>query len=98
MFIHKLIGVEFFHEFNQRKHIAQDLHFDWNKDEVVELKIDLSTTTPEIPWRDYKTWDLVMLTKNYLRLMLSHVADPSPGMTHLRIRQSYERLLQDLDY
>lgn len=29
-----------------------------------------------IPWSDYKTWDLLTLTKNYFRVLLSHISDP----------------------
>jgi hypothetical protein len=32
---------------------------------------------PLIAWRQYRQWDLLTLTQNYLRLMLMHAADPS---------------------
>jgi len=31
-----------------------------------------------IVWEEYKTWDLVVLTQNYLKLMLQFIADGSP--------------------
>jgi len=77
---------EFFQEFNQRKHCANDLRFDWDKPEdVVKLKVDHVVTQSQsagpdamILWEEYKTWDLVVLTQNYLKLMLQFIADGSP--------------------
>ena len=84
----QFVGVEFFQEFNQRKHVAHDLHFDWEKyEDVVELKLDDPVPASHIiSWRDYKTWDLVLLTKNYLRLMLCQLSDPTPGVFELLVR------------
>lgn len=61
--------------------MAHDLHFDWGKyEDVVELKLDEPIPASHlISWRDYKNWDLVLLTKNYLRLMLFQLSDPTPG-------------------
>jgi hypothetical protein len=62
--------------------VAHDLHFDWGKyEDVVELKLDDPVPASHIiSWREYKTWDLILLTKNYLRLMLYQLSDPTPGM------------------
>jgi myotubularin-related protein 14 len=79
-------GVEFFQEFNQRKHCANDLHFDWNKlADYVELKVDHINCKIAVPWEEYKNWDLVMLTQNYLKLMLQFISDGSPGDSGLLV-------------
>jgi myotubularin-related protein 14 len=72
-------GVEFFQEFNQRNHVANDLRFDWDKlADYVQLKVDHPTSNIGVSWQEYKTWDLVLLTQNYLKLMLQFISDESP--------------------
>ncbi|GAM21611.1 hypothetical protein SAMD00019534_047860 [Acytostelium subglobosum LB1] len=69
-------GVEFFTQFNQNQHNAKDLMFDWDSNEPsAELKIDKSSIP--VVWEEYKSWDLLYLTQNYLKLLLEYISDDS---------------------
>ncbi|KAG0212371.1 Myotubularin- protein 14 [Mortierella sp. NVP41] len=72
-------GVEFFQKFKANKYSARKLCFDWSQnfaDAELQLPPDHSDFLG-IRWRDYKSWDLIELTQNYLRLYLTHIADDS---------------------
>ncbi|KAF9315776.1 Myotubularin- protein 14 [Podila horticola] len=70
-------GVEFFQKFKANKYSARKLCFDWSQNFAdAELQLPLGhTDNLGIRWRDYKKWDLIELTQNYLRLYLTHIAD-----------------------
>ncbi|KAG0240648.1 Myotubularin- protein 14 [Mortierella sp. GBA43] len=70
-------GVEFFQKFKANKYSARKLCFDWSQgfaDAELQLPPGQSNNLG-VRWKDYKNWDLVELTQNYLRLYLSHIAD-----------------------
>lgn len=70
-------GVEFFREFSSVDPTkAASMFFDWSR------TVDAATLSIVYPrlrlvWDDYKRWDLVTLTQNYLRLMLTMLSDES---------------------
>ncbi|KAI1316239.1 Myotubularin- protein 14 [Mortierella claussenii] len=70
-------GVEFFQKFKANKYSARKLCFDWSQNFAdAELQLPAGhTDNLGIQWRDYKSWDLIELTQNYLRLYLTHIAD-----------------------
>ncbi|KAF9199817.1 Myotubularin- protein 14 [Haplosporangium sp. Z 27] len=70
-------GVEFFQKFKANKYSARKLCFDWSQNFAdAELQLPPGhTDNLSIRWRDYKNWDLIELTQNYLRLYLTHIAD-----------------------
>ncbi|CAO3573102.1 unnamed protein product [Mortierella alpina] len=70
-------GVEFFQKFKANKYSARKLCFDWSQN-FADAELQLPQGYLDnlgIRWRDYKSWDLIELTQNYLRLYLTHVAD-----------------------
>ncbi|KAG0020190.1 Myotubularin- protein 14 [Entomortierella chlamydospora] len=70
-------GVEFFQKFKANKYSARRLCFDWSQNFAdAELQLPPGhTDNLSIRWKDYKNWDLIELTQNYLRLYLTHIAD-----------------------
>ncbi|KAF0288097.1 Myotubularin-related protein 14 [Amphibalanus amphitrite] len=65
-------GCEFFQQYCQHGYQDTGLMFDWNQsyiDAEVVLPPPLQDR-PEVPWHLYRTWDIVQLTQNYLRLLL----------------------------
>ncbi|KAF9341807.1 Myotubularin- protein 14 [Linnemannia elongata] len=76
-------GVEFFQKFKANKYSARKLCFDWSQNFAdAELQLPPGHTDYlGIRWRDYKSWDLIELTQNYLRLYLTHIADDSSDQT-----------------
>ncbi|KAG0266375.1 Myotubularin- protein 14 [Actinomortierella ambigua] len=70
-------GVEFFQQFKANKYSARKLRFDWSQTFAdADLQLPSGhTDNLGIPWKDYKQWDLIELTQNYLRLYLNFIAD-----------------------
>ncbi|KAF9544690.1 Myotubularin- protein 14 [Mortierella hygrophila] len=76
-------GVEFFQKFKANKYSARKLCFDWSQN-FADAELQLPPGHADylgISWRDYKSWDLIELTQNYLRLYLTHIADDSSDQT-----------------
>uniref|UniRef100_A0A8C2J6E0 Myotubularin related protein 14 n=1 Tax=Cyprinus carpio TaxID=7962 RepID=A0A8C2J6E0_CYPCA len=65
-------GCEFFREYKDRDYTAEGLVFNWNQDYVdAPLTIpDFFTRNLNINWSEYRSWDLVQQTQNYLKLLL----------------------------
>lgn len=76
-------GCEFFRQFRDRNLSGRELIFDWNQS-YVDAKIcipeDSVTAHLNIDWRNYKQWDLVQITQNYLRLLLKSLQESSSGI------------------
>lgn len=59
---------------------ANDLIFDWsNPDATATLSVTTDTSALPFDFENYREWDLVTMTANYFRLILSYVADASAG-------------------
>ncbi|CAH0383654.1 unnamed protein product [Bemisia tabaci] len=75
-------GCEFFKEFRSKNYSAKGLVFDWTQTHVdadIDVPDDSTANNLKISWSDYKEWDLVQLTQNYLRLILRYVSDNNTG-------------------
>eukprot|EP00050_Salpingoeca_kvevrii_P007626 m.297443 g.297443 ORF g.297443 m.297443 type:complete len:672 (+) comp13612_c0_seq1:58-2073(+) len=71
-------GVEWFKTFRDKQYNPTSVAFDWNSQEVnAKLKLPTTPSKLGIAWEDYKTWDLKILTQNYLRLFLEYLRCPS---------------------
>ncbi|KAF8939701.1 Myotubularin- protein 14 [Dissophora ornata] len=78
-------GVEFFQKFKANKYSARKLCFDWSQN-FADAELQLPPGHHDnlgIRWRDYKSWDLIELTQNYLRLYLTHIADDTQDQAPL---------------
>lgn len=69
-------GCEFFKVYRDHNFSAEGLIFDWE-----QAYVDASICVPEDPilthlhieWEDYKCWDLVEITQNYMKLLLKYL-------------------------
>eukprot|EP00467_Chlorarachnion_reptans_P019228 CAMPEP_0114521622 /NCGR_PEP_ID=MMETSP0109-20121206/20283_1 /TAXON_ID=29199 /ORGANISM="Chlorarachnion reptans, Strain CCCM449" /LENGTH=657 /DNA_ID=CAMNT_0001702737 /DNA_START=322 /DNA_END=2296 /DNA_ORIENTATION=+ len=73
-------GCEFFRLFKDNKHCGKNLKFNWN-----EKYIDAKLSTPpfhhlNLNWSDYKSWDIILLTQNYFRLVMEHLVSSKGGV------------------
>ncbi|EDV29012.1 uncharacterized protein TRIADDRAFT_52465 [Trichoplax adhaerens] len=66
-------GCEFFREYKERSYNSKNLFFDWNQsnaDAIMDIPKEFLSAF-DIDWSTYKSWDLLTLTKNYLKLILA---------------------------
>lgn len=69
-------GCEFFKDFKNNHHNAHDLCFDWSSlPNRAELHLARSVQAYAKGMELYQEWDLLVLTKNYLRLQLAILVD-----------------------
>ncbi|XP_055952676.1 myotubularin-related protein 14-like [Argiope bruennichi] len=71
-------GCEFFKKFKDNNYIAEGLMFDWEQnyvDSSLTLPSDSIASALGIHWSNYKVWDLVKLTQNYLKLLVTYVVE-----------------------
>lgn len=69
-------GCEFFKVYRDNNFCAEGLVFDWE-----QAYVDASISVPEDPilanlhieWEKYKSWDLVEITQNYMKLLLKYL-------------------------
>nr|XP_029721660.1 myotubularin-related protein 14-like isoform X2 [Aedes albopictus] len=76
-------GCEFFREYRDNNCIGDGLIFDWNQSYVdagIRVPEDSVTAQLNIDWTNYKQWDLVKITQNYLRLLLKYLQESSTGI------------------
>lgn len=76
-------GCEFFREYRDNDYHGEGLIFDWNQSYVdagIRVPEDSVTTQLNIDWSNYKQWDLVKITQNYLRLCLKYLQENSTGI------------------
>lgn len=74
-------GCEFFREFRDNNYSHESLVFDWSQTHVnADIGIPMDSITAQllhINWDQYKVWDLVTITQNYLKLCLKYLQDSS---------------------
>ena len=73
-------GVEFFRDFRDNHYSARNLVFNWSQnyaDAVLKLPATCQQIVPTIQWTEYKTWDLITLTSNYLKMLIKLVEKPN---------------------
>ncbi|CAL8340908.1 unnamed protein product [Lota lota] len=76
-------GCEFFKDYKDRDYVADGLVFNWNQD-YVDAPLTIPTRFTHnlnIDWREYQSWDLVVQTQNYLKLLLHIInSDDESGL------------------
>ncbi|KAK9293461.1 hypothetical protein QLX08_011604 [Tetragonisca angustula] len=76
-------GCEFFKGFRENDYVGDNLIFDWSQSYVdAEIKVpeDKISSQLEIDWDQYQQWDILVLTQNYLKLILKYLSKSSNGM------------------
>uniref|UniRef100_A0A336MS51 CSON006227 protein n=1 Tax=Culicoides sonorensis TaxID=179676 RepID=A0A336MS51_CULSO len=76
-------GCEFFRAFRDNNYSGEGLIFDWGQayvDANIDVPDDLFTNALNIDWDNYKAWDLVKITQNYLKLLLKQLKENSSGL------------------
>ncbi|XP_046747257.1 myotubularin-related protein 14 [Diprion similis] len=76
-------GCEFFKEYRDNDYIAKGLVFDWSQahvDATIGVPEDPVSTQLRVNWDQYKIWDLVKLTQNYMKLVLRYLTDSGNGL------------------
>lgn len=76
-------GCEFFREFRDNNYSGEGLVFDWGQtyvDANIGVPDDLFTNALNIDWDNYKAWDLVKISQNYLKLLLKQLQENSSGL------------------
>lgn len=77
-------GCEFFREFRDNNYTHEALVFDWSQGHVnADIAIPTDTISSQllhINWDQYKVWDLVTITQNYLKLCLKYLQDNNSGL------------------
>lgn len=77
-------GCEFFREFRDNNYTHHKLVFDWSQAHVnadIGIPDDpVSLSLNHISWDQYKAWDLVTLTQNYLKLCLKYLQETGSGL------------------
>uniref|UniRef100_T1IQ34 Tyrosine specific protein phosphatases domain-containing protein n=1 Tax=Strigamia maritima TaxID=126957 RepID=T1IQ34_STRMM len=76
-------GCEFFRVYRDCSYNAEGLIFDWKQSHIdtnIGVPLDPAIAQLGIDWSKYKTWDLIQLTQNYLRLILFYVNEGSSGI------------------
>nr|CAD7588723.1 unnamed protein product [Timema genevievae] len=76
-------GCEFFKEYRDNDYIAQGLVFNWAQAHVdanIGIPDDPISSQLRIDWANYKMWDLVKLTQNYMKLLLRYLQENSTGL------------------
>ncbi|XP_050085260.1 myotubularin-related protein 14 isoform X1 [Anopheles aquasalis] len=76
-------GCEFFREYRDNNYSGEGLIFDWSQAHVdanIGVPDDATTALLNIDWDNYKDWDLVKITQNYLRLLLKYLQESSSGL------------------
>uniref|UniRef100_A0A182SL55 Myotubularin phosphatase domain-containing protein n=1 Tax=Anopheles maculatus TaxID=74869 RepID=A0A182SL55_9DIPT len=76
-------GCEFFRDYRDNNYSGEGLVFDWSQAHVdanIGVPDDTVTAQLQIDWENYKDWDLVKITQNYLKLLLRYLQDNSSGL------------------
>ncbi|XP_058061641.1 myotubularin-related protein 14 isoform X2 [Anopheles bellator] len=76
-------GCEFFRDYRDNNYSGEGLIFDWSQahvDASIGVPEDAATALLNIDWENYKDWDLVRITQNYLKLLLKYLQESSSGL------------------
>lgn len=70
-------GCEFFRDYRDNAYSAEGLIYDWNQHFVdahlIVPKNDKICDELNIDWKHYRSWDVIKLTQNYLKLLLLYL-------------------------
>ncbi|XP_052285662.1 myotubularin-related protein 14-like isoform X2 [Dreissena polymorpha] len=76
-------GCEFFKEWRDNGYMGEDMKFDWSQS-FVDACLDIPPTELlqelSIDWQQYKHWDLIQLTKNYLKMLVHMFTNGDKGI------------------
>ncbi|XP_068143736.1 myotubularin-related protein 14 [Drosophila tropicalis] len=76
-------GCEFFKKFRDNNYMAKNLHYNW-KQSFNDANINIPNLGPaadiDIIWPEYREWDLVTITQNYLRATLKYIQEDNSGL------------------
>ncbi|GAB1610738.1 myotubularin-related protein 14-like [Argonauta hians] len=75
-------GCEFFKEWKEHAYCGQEVRYDWSQpsiDAALDIPNELYSLT-DVHWEFYKDWDLLLLTKNYFKLLVSLIREGSSGI------------------
>ncbi|XP_030570684.1 myotubularin-related protein 14 [Drosophila novamexicana] len=76
-------GCEFFKKFRDNNYMAKNLHYNW-KQSFNDANINIPNLGPaadiDIIWPEYRDWDLVSITQNYLRATLKYIQEDNSGL------------------
>ncbi|KAH8316665.1 hypothetical protein KR067_012818 [Drosophila pandora] len=76
-------GCEFFKKFRDNNYMARNLYYNW-KQSFNDANINIPNMGPaadiDVIWPEYRDWDLVTITQNYLRATLKYVQEESSGL------------------
>lgn len=76
-------GCEFFREFRDNSYSHENIKFDWSQstvDAVLNVPIDAHTAQLTTDWEQYRQWDIVQMTQNYLKLCLKYIQESNSGI------------------
>ncbi|KAK7083875.1 Myotubularin-related protein 14 [Halocaridina rubra] len=76
-------GCEFFKDFRDLGYSGEGLYFNWNQNFVdAQLVIPERTMSAKVApdWGNYRKWDLVRLSQNYLKLLLTYSHEGTQGL------------------
>ncbi|XP_021341193.1 myotubularin-related protein 14-like [Mizuhopecten yessoensis] len=76
-------GCEFFKEWKDNSYLGETMTFDWSQnyvDAVLDIPDDPLLAQVGIDWRKYRSWDLIRLTQNYLKLLLHILIEGDTGV------------------
>jgi myotubularin-related protein 14 len=64
-------GCEFFRTYRDMGYAGEGLVFDWSQ-QFVDAVLDVPEpeVLPDVHWDEYRSWDIIKLTQNYLRLFI----------------------------
>ncbi|XP_060574383.1 myotubularin-related protein 14-like [Ruditapes philippinarum] len=76
-------GCEFFKEWKDNSYLGEVMQFDWTQG-YVDACLDIPPTEVlrqlSIDWSQYKCWNLIQLTQNYLKMMLHVLKEGDKGV------------------
>ncbi|XP_045166694.2 myotubularin-related protein 14-like [Mercenaria mercenaria] len=76
-------GCEFFKEWKDNSYLGEVMQFDWTQG-YVDACLDIPPTEVlrqlSIDWSQYKSWNLIQLTQNYLKMMLHVLSEGDKGV------------------
>ncbi|XP_005183262.2 myotubularin-related protein 14 [Musca domestica] len=76
-------GCEFFKKFRDNNYMAKNLYYNWKQsfnDAIISVPKAGPTADLNINWSDYKQWDLVQITQNYLKACLKYIQEENSGL------------------
>ncbi|KAJ8918707.1 hypothetical protein NQ315_015027, partial [Exocentrus adspersus] len=76
-------GCEFFKNFRDNSFEGKHLIFDWSNpqcDAHISIPNNCNVEHLNIEWDDYKQWDLILITQNYIKYLLKYLQENTSGI------------------